>query len=479
MEFQITAPLFNLDQANQHFAKFYPGDSGKRQPIHTVYGGAQLFKADTIAKIGSLAIKSLTEYAPDFVKFASALELPGHERLPGWEHEIAGWQERCLANLEAVKVEHRAVWLAYSIYRRVMDKLAREPVEDFRIDFEDGYGYRTDEEEDGHACLTARETALAMAQNSLPPFFGIRIKPLSEELHARSLRTLNLFLTTLLDQTGGKLPTNLLITLPKVTITEQVAALVSLFDQIEERRHLTPGTLQLEIMIETPQSLIDRDGRCPLPSLVAAARGRCFAAHLGVYDYTASCNVTATYQGMEHPLADFARHVMQVSLANTGIHLSDSATNVMPIGPHRVGKDNAPLTLEQRWENRHTVQSAWRVAYRHVRHSLRSGLYQGWDLHPAQIPVRYAAVYAFFFEGIDDAKVRLTSFLDKASQASLVGNVFDDAATGQGLLNFFLRGISCGAITEEEARTMTGLTLDELRTKSFMQIMTTRRSRKS
>ncbi len=87
-----------------------------------------------------------------------------------------------------------------------------------------------------------------------------------------------------------------------------------------------------------------------------------------------------------------------------------------------------------------------------------NGFYQGWDLHPAQLPTRYAAVYAFFLEGLDAASDRLTNFVTKAAQATLVGEVFDDAATGQGLLNYFLRAMNCGAITEREAVEQSGLT---------------------
>jgi hypothetical protein len=87
---------------------------------------------------------------------------------------------------------------------------------------------------------------------------------------------------------------------------------------------------------------------------------------------------------------------------------------------------------------------------------------------------RYAAVYSFFLEGLDQASLRLRSFVEKAAQATLVGDVFDDAATGQGLLNYFLRGTGCGAITLAEAKS-TGLTLDELQSRSFLKILQGRR----
>jgi hypothetical protein len=84
---------------------------------------------------------------------------------------------------------------------------------------------------------------------------------------------------------------------------------------------------------------------------------------------------------------------------------------------------------------------------------------------------RYAAVYSFFLESLDAASERLRNFIAKAAQATLVGEVFDDAATGQGLLNYFLRAINCGAITAAEAQAQTGLTPEELRSASFVKIL--------
>jgi citrate lyase beta subunit len=442
---RIPAARAALTKANQTYTRAYPGEPPRRQPVHTVYGGAQLFKAETARKMGQVALSTLREYAPDAMELAWCLDLPRHQDF------------------------------AKRVYERVVAKLEREAVEDFRIDFEDGYGHRPDTEEDGHAVSTAEQVAKGMAEGSLPPFIGIRIKSLSEELFERSARTLELFLTTLLERTGGKLPENFVVTLPKITSPEQVSALVRMLEVLEQDRGLPPGALKLELMVETPQSLFDMQGRLALPAIVAAAEGRCVAAHLGVYDYTASLNITAAHQSMTHPACDFARHVAQVSLAGTGVALSDGATNVMPVGPHK--KDGtSTLTMEQKKENREVVHRAWRLAYEHTRRSLELGYYQGWDLHPAQLPVRYAAVYAFFLEGMEAASRRLKSFIEKAAQATLLGDVFDDAATGQGLLNSFLRGIACGAITEEEAQAA-GLSLEELRSRSFLKILEGRRAR--
>jgi citrate lyase beta subunit len=368
----------------------------------------------------------------------------------------------------------QAMELARRVHVRVRDKLQREAVEDFRLDYEDGYGVRPDAEEDGHAVTGAQAVARAMRERLLSPFIGIRVKPLTAELHGRSLRTLDLFLSALV-RTAGHLPDNFFITLPKISAVEQVTAFVDALEQMEARLALAAGTLRFEAMVETPQLIIDGSGRSLLPSLIDAGRGRLTAAHFGTYDYTASLNITAAYQRMRHVACDFARSVMQVALAGTGVWLSDGSTTVMPVPIHRRAADGPALTERQVAENRVSVHNAWRMHYDDVRHSLESGFYQGWDLHPAQLVTRYAAVYAFFLTGLEQQGARLRNFVERAAQATLVGDVFDDAATGQGLLNFFFRAINCGAVTEEEAVTMTGVTLDELRGRSFVPILQNRR----
>ena len=443
------APIIDrLQPVNAHLARRYPGESGARQPVHTVYGGAQLFSHDTVPKLGQLARRAMDDYAPDSRSLAEAVGLSTSDE--------------------------RGVRLAQSVYDRVRDKLQREAVEDFRLDYEDGYGVRPDAEEDGHATAGAVAVARAIRENTLSPFIGLRVKPLTAELHERSLRTLDIFLTALVREAGG-LPDPFFITLPKISAAEQVSAFVQALLQLERRLGLAEGSLRFEAMVETPQLIIDETGRSLLPSLIEAAGGRLTAAHFGTYDYTASLNITAAYQRMRHVACDFARSVMQVSLAGTGIWLSDGSTTVMPVPVHRRASDGPALSAEQVAENRASVHNAWRMHFDDVRHSLESGFYQGWDLHPAQLVSRYAAVYTFFLTGVEQQGARLKNFVERAAQATLVGDVFDDAATGQGLLNFFFRAINCGAITETEAVAMTGVTLDELRGRSFVRILENRR----
>ena len=331
----------------------------RTQPIHVVYGGAHLFNAGTCTKLGELARKSASE------------------------NDLAG-----------------ALGLPEAVAARASEKLQREPIEDFRIDFEDGFGVRPDAEEDAAAVNAAREIRNA----ALPRQCGIRVKA-----GPRGFRTLHLFL----DNLGGTLPDNFVVTLPKVASVTEVTALVELL----------PQPIGVELMVETPQAVRN------LREFVDACEGRCVGAHFGAYDYLASLGIAA--QDLLHPACDFARAQMLVQLAGTGVWLSDGATNMLPLKGSNIA-------------------AAWTLHYGNTRRALYNGFYQGWDLHPAQIPARLAAVFSFFYEGMDAASARLRNFVAAAAQATHVGGLFDDAATGQGLLNYFLRARACGALTEPD-----------------------------
>lgn len=388
-----------------------------RQPVHVLYGGAQRFKPDTVVKLGAIARDALQTYVPDAQALAAITGMD-----PG---------------------------IAVSVYPRIITKLQREPIEDYRIDFEDGYGYHTNAEEDVDAITAADHFRHAVR----PPFCGIRIKPLAPASAERARRTLELFLGR-----AGKLPPGFVVTLPKVTSKSEVAELHDLLRDFDE----TPNRIRIELMIETPQVIVDARGVCLIPALIDAAKGRCRSLHFGPYDYTSSLGMISSQQSLSHPACDFARHMMQVAAAGTGVFLSDGPTKTIPLPP-----DRAPSV---------PAQQALRIHYDDVRRSLRHGFYQGWDLHPAQLPTRYAALYAFFLEGLDTAAGRLRNFIEAFAQATLHGSTFDDAASGQGLVNFFLRGLACGALIESDLEA-TGLTAAELRTRSFARIVENRRTK--
>jgi len=431
----LSAITARLRTANTKLAAACPGDSIARQPVHTLICVADAFRRDYAQASGAAALAALDEFAPTAAAFAKVVGLTS---------------------------------LADAVRARVIAKLKHEPVEDLRLDFEDGYGARTDAEEDGHAQSAAEEMAAGMSAGTLPPFIGIRIKAMSRELHARSLRTLDLFVTALV-KSGKRLPANFAILVPKVTTSAHVDAVVRACVALERRLKLPRNSLQLELMFETPQSILAIDGSSALRALVAAGHGRVRGAHFGVYDYTALCGITASWQHPRHLACDFARHMMQVALAQTGVFIADGGSNVMPIPPHprRVAR---PLTDAEQRENAAVVHGAWKTHFTDVTHSLVNAYYQGWDLHPGQLPTRYAAVYAFYLTARPAATARIRKFFDTAAKA---GAVFDDAATGQALVNFFSRAWTSGAITLEELKE-TGLEPSDLQRRSFLEILASR-----
>ncbi|MEV4867757.1 DUF6986 family protein [Streptomyces syringium] len=395
----------SLAEVDAELARRYPGDPGTRQPVHTVYVPADALAADTVRSWGDRALAALDEHAPDAAAFAAVLGLRDD--------------------------------LAEEVYERVRDKLSREPVEDLRVDFEDGYGLRPDAEEDAAAARAARLLAGAHADGTAAPYGGIRMKCMEAPVRDRGIRTLDIFLTALME--AGGLPDGLLLTLPKVSCPEQVTAMACLAEEFEKAHGLDAGRIGFEIQIETTQAILGADGRATVARLIDAARGRATSLHYGTFDYSAACQVAAAHQAPDHPVADHAKAVMQVAAAGTGVRLSDGSTNVLPVGPAE------------------RVHDAWRLHHRLVRRSLARAYYQGWDMHPAHLPTRYAAVYAFYREGLDRAAARLVAYVGRAG-----GEVMDEPATARALSGFLLRGLDCGALDTEEVARLTGLTRADL-----------------
>lgn len=445
----IEVVLSKLSNANRRQGELYPGESTARQPVHTVYGGAHLFQAQTVRKVGALALQSFEKHAGDPEQFVEALALEG-----------------CDARFGA------------ALHAAVLAKLTANPVEDYRVDFEDGYGIRTDEEEDRHAVAAADAFVAAMEGDLLSAFSGIRVKSLATETADRSIRTLDLFLTRLTQLSDKKLPAGFVVTLPKPVSIAQVECFTDVVENLERKLALPEGILKTELMVESPQSIVDSCGRLMVAPMVAAGRGRCRGVHFGAYDYTAACDVVLAEQSLSHPQCDFARTVIKSCLAGTGIWLSDGATTVIPTEPHKTAKVGGHLTQEQQRENSSSVRRAWRLSARDIERSLSQGFYQGWDLHPAQIPIRYGVVFHFFLRNLPDASRRFKAFLGKAAQATLSGSSFDDAATGQGMLNFFLRGLSCGAFSDS-LLVAHGLDLDQFESRSFVKILQAHREKES
>jgi len=428
-----------LRDANVAFAKRYPGESDRPQPVHTFIEGAQRFSFDVARRRAKDALHALDTFAPTGEALGRAMGIADNPKLG-------------------------------TIVSRLREKLDREPIEDYRIDFEDGFGVKTDAAEDHEVASVALEISRGRRARSLPPALGVRVKPLTEELRGRGVRTLDLLLTAL--AADGGLPPNWTITIPKVTVIEQVDYTVTVLRALERSLGFANGELTFEIMVEVPQAIIDRTGRSLIPSMVDAGDGRLTTITFGTYDYTAGVGITAAHQRLRHPACDFAKNVMQVSLAGTGIHLSDGSTSRLPVPIHD-GRPNT-WTPAQRDENLASVHAGWRLHFDDVRYSLSTGFYQGWDLHSAQLVSRYAAVSSFYLDGIDAAAARLKAFLDKAKNVALAGGILDEPATGQGLFAFFLRAIQTGAVTATEVSARTGLSTDELRQRSMIAILRSR-----
>ncbi|QYO65725.1 DUF6986 family protein [Leptolyngbya sp. 7M] len=440
-----------------------------RAPVHVVYGGADRFSAGTAKKLGELALKSLDIYAPDFIEFAIAMGMPGVETLGDLLGSAERLERQILRSRSAARREMPSAWLAWSVYQKTRKKLETEPVEDFRIDFEDGYGFRSNDEEDKDAARAAKELAKSFNSGSITPFSGFRIKSFNAETYARAVRTFEIFLENLLTSTGGEVPPNFVVTLPKITDRKQVGDLADRIRRSEKHTGLSRGTIGIEIMIETPSAIFTGNGSSALPGLIKAGKGRVTSAHLGAYDLTALLGIAGSHQRIDHPACDLARQMMLFNLRPLGIRLCDSVTTLLPVPIHRDGR----LGVVQRKENTVSVHTGWKRHFENVTRSMENGFFQSWDLHPNQLPARYAAVYTFFLSEMDLQGDRLKAFVERATRATLTGNVFDDAASAEGIISFFRYGIECGAFTEKEVSNASGLKPSELES-SFTEIVASR-----
>jgi citrate lyase beta subunit len=391
-----------LAEADAALLADYPGDRGTRQPVHTVYVPGDRYDADTVARWGQEAAAVLAAHGPSITDLSDALA-----QQPD---------------------------LAAEVYDRVRDKLEREPVEDLRIDFEDGYGTRPDAQEDADAIAAARALAHSVQAGTAAPYHGIRIKSFEAPTRRRGLRTLDLFVGEL--ARADAVTDGFRITLPKVTSVDQVSAMVTALETVEAAHGIAGGSMRFEIQVETPQAILGSDGSALVARMVHAGGRRVTGLHYGTYDYSASLGVAAAYQSMEHPVADHAKDVMQVAAAGTGIFVSDGSSNRLPVG------------------DREAVRAAWQLHLRLVSRSLARGIYQGWDLHPAQLPSRFVATYAFYREGLAAASARLRAYVHGGRSGYL-----DEPATAAALAGFVLRGLECGAVDAAEVDALIGVDL--------------------
>lgn len=368
-----------LDAVDAGLRARYPGPGTRAQPVHTVYVPADQVTPDTPAAWGADALALLDAHPALFA------DLDGPAVLPG-----------------------------------VRDRLATAPVQDLRIDFEDGYGFRDDAEEDAAAAAAGRILRGWSGVPGQPVSVGVRTKGLAAGERRRALRTLDL----VLDAAGG-VPDGFVFTVPKIRSAEQVPPLVAICEGLESGFGLPGHTLRFELQIESPQAIVAPGGGTPISRMLEYADQRCAALHFGTYDYTAACGIAATDQALDHPAADHAKAVMQVAAAQTGVWICDGSTQIVPVGDE--------------------VEAAVRNHHRLVERALRRGYYQGWDMHPGHLVTRWLATYGFFRRAVEVAGPRLTAYL-----ARRAGGVVDEPATAEALARTVLRALDCGACAPGE-----------------------------
>ncbi|GAB7007424.1 aldolase/citrate lyase family protein [Nocardioides sp. AN3] len=361
-----------------------------RQPVHTVYVPADQVAPGLPAAWGRAALELADQHLPDDRALAAVLGR-GSDTLAG-------------------------------LLTKVRDKLAREPVEDLRIDLEDGYGHRSDIEEDAHVRAAAAMLADDLHRGSAPARHGIRFKCLDSETRERGLRSVALFVAEL--SSRGAVTPGLVLTLPKVTSVCEVQAMVQICEHLERRHALAAGSLRFELQIELPEAIVDDDGRHPAGAMARAGDGRVVGLHYGTYDYSAACGVAGPFQAADHPVADYAKAVLLAGVAGTGVDVVDGSTNRLPVGrPDQ-------------------VRRGWAEHARLVRRALEGGIYQGWDLHPGQLVTRFAATFAFYLAAVDPVIDRLSG---------VGGDHIDEPATRAAMRDFIDRAIDCGAVDEGRA----------------------------
>lgn len=363
-----------------------------RRPVHTVYVPADRYHAGLAREWGETAAATVAG--------------------------AGGY--RVLAKKTGVSPQMRN-----EVAERAEAKIREQPIEDLRLDFEDGYGHRADATEDQDTERAARE----VSQAEVPHRIGLRAKSLEPDTRVRGLRTLTLFFGSL--AAGETLPERFIVTLPKVTSVNQVEVFAEALDELEFLHGLPAGYVQLEVQVETPQIISHFLANGDFAAATPIGNGRLTGLHFGTYDYSASLNIDPAQQRMDHPVADFAKLAMQLAAAGTDVRLSDGSTNLVP-------------TLHddfRGWQNHASL----------VKRSLMRGFTQGWDLHPLQLPTRYLAVYDYYRSGTPAAVQRLGDYLSTADSA-----VLDEPASARSLAGFLLRGVQHGALEQSELASALG-----------------------
>lgn len=291
------------------------------QPVHTFYGGAHLFKYNTAKKMGEIALRGVNSYAKNGDELVRIFVTDNNQ-----------------SQSNEARTQHDKALFA-KIHSRLVNKLQTEPLEDFRIDFEDGYGVRSDEEEDEEAVRVAQETRKAIGENTLPKMFGLRIKPLNKTYLERALRTLEIYFSNLLKD-GGTLPKGFTVTAPKIENPCETEILNNALTMIENKYGLPLNSIFADLMIESPPAVF-YEGKLNIDSIVDAAGERCLSINIGIYDFTSMLGISAQSQEYKHPFAGLLRTILKPLSVQKNVYLVDGATHVLPVEIYSKDKDSA------------------------------------------------------------------------------------------------------------------------------------------
>ena len=263
---EVDALLVDADEA---FAKQYPGTGSERGPIQTLYVAAGDFHDEYVREAGREAEQLLLEHAEEFLRV-----LGGDDALMG----------------------------------RVLDKLATEPVEDLRIDFAEPA--RDDATEEARISEAALAWGVAAEAGALGPCGGIRVPGLGAPDRTRSIRTVGRFLDVL-----GEIPEGFVVTVPSVTTIAEIEAMVRLADLIEKD---LDGRLAFEVQLEGPQAVLGPQGSVLVSKMIHHAEGRLRSVHL----------VPDGFGGER--LADHALTLVRAATHGTGVRVADGSTLAVP-----------------------------------------------------------------------------------------------------------------------------------------------------
>lgn len=432
-----------IESLNEKFGEYHLSKTSVH-PVHTVYGGAQLFHRNTLKKIGEKGIALIKNY---FSEPPYCTVLSGESDVP--------------LNSE----------IRQQVIDQTINKLTVNPVEDYRIDFEDGYGLRDSakEDEDAERCAIELSELFQKSDNSSAFQTGIRIKSFSLPTLQRSIRTFDIFLSTFFQNCDIQNVPFLSVCLPKVTDLKEVELLLSLLTDYAKSHNLNTGFLRAEIMLETPEFYLKSNGFAALREMVDSFSGSFNALHLGLYDFTSSLGVQSADQKYNHPYLDFLRFQTIMQFSKSTIRLVDGATMEMPVEKYKKS-EFAELSEEECNANKIMIINAANAHTENIYHSMKMGFDSSWDLHPGQVAIRYLTLFTNYKKSFSAMRERFINFVENAARATVLNGQFDDAATGQGMLNYFIKGYRLGALSADDIR-KTGFDIETLVKKSFAELI--------